>query len=328
MLSICREFLSDRWLRFDRGWCWYESVDPYRFRRATRKCIGSSSVYTIYQRNVWAGWEHTVCLCRWLHATGSCPQASTDLLLLPPLAMTWLGLGVVQSLVHYTESSQNYKALVVCRSRTVNNPHGNLLFSGVSIQAKPNLTIPTSSLTESSSLKTMWVVYIVFRASQRIGILRLVTRYLWTPLCYFVAILHCCPNPWVLVFGVGVSCWMSPSASWAPARCIRWPGFVLIRVSCRCVIDVMLLSWISCTRSIQTLITVFFASLHLLPLKIDILELRPQRNHCSLKYQGAERPNLQCVSCRPRFVCRMTSPKLSFIPEIWLYGFKGAVNRW
>ena len=40
------------------------------------------------------------------------------------------------------------------------------------------------------------------------------------------------------------------------ARCIRWPGFVLIRVTCRCVIDVMLLGWVCCTRLIRTLVTV------------------------------------------------------------------------
>ena len=46
------------------------------FRRVTEKCVGSSSIYPIYQRNVWAGWELTICLCKWLHSTGSCSQAS------------------------------------------------------------------------------------------------------------------------------------------------------------------------------------------------------------------------------------------------------------
>ena len=41
--------------------------------------------------------------------------------------------------------------------------------------------------------------------------------YLWTPLCYFFAILHSFSQSLSIVLPVGVSCWMSPSASWAPA---------------------------------------------------------------------------------------------------------------
>ena len=49
VLSICREFLSDHWQRV--------VVDSNRFRSATGKCVGFSSVYHIYLQNVWAGWE-------------------------------------------------------------------------------------------------------------------------------------------------------------------------------------------------------------------------------------------------------------------------------
>ena len=38
----------------------------------------------------------------------------------------------------------------------------------------------------------------------------------------------------------------------------------------------------------------------------------------SLKYQGVEGPNLQGVSCRPRFDCRMTFPILCLTPERWM----------
>ena len=54
-----------------------------RFRCATGKCLVSSSVYPVHQRNVWAGWEQTICMympiCRWLNGhtiPGSCTQAS------------------------------------------------------------------------------------------------------------------------------------------------------------------------------------------------------------------------------------------------------------
>ena len=44
----------------------------------------------------------------------------------------------MQWLVHDTESEQN-KGF---RTRTVNPPHGDLVLSGVSIRATPNLDIP------------------------------------------------------------------------------------------------------------------------------------------------------------------------------------------
>ena len=110
-------------------------------------------------------------------------------------------------------------------------------------------------------------------------------------------------------------------------RCIQWSGFALIGVSCRCVIDVVLLGLVSCTRLMQTLITVCSASFHLLLLEFDILKLRPLLIHWSLKYQGVEPPNSQGVSCRPKFECGMTFPYIVFDTGT-LDWFKGAVNRW
>ena len=125
---------------------------------------------------------------------------------------------------------------------------------------------PTSSawsLTASSHLKTMYVQGIVCRVSQRIGILRLVKRvFVDTSVllrCNF-SLKFCSPNPWVFYSAVGVSCWMY---------------FVLIRVYCSCVIDVMLLGWEFWTRIIRTLITICWASFHLLLLEFDISELQP-----------------------------------------------------
>ena len=97
--------------------------------------------------------------------------------------------------------------------------------------------------------------------------------------------------------------------------CIRWPGFVLFRVSCRFVIDVMLLCWVCCTRLIRILITVCSASFHLLLPEFDISEQRPQLIHRSLKYLGVERHNLHGVSCRPRFECGKTFLTLCLIPK-------------
>ena len=99
------------------------------------------------------------------------------------------------------------------------------------------------------------------------------------------------------------------------ARCIRWPLFALIRFSSRCIIDVMQLHSVCCSRLIRTLIIVCSVSFHLLMSEFDILELRLQLIHQSLKYQGVERPNLQGVSCQPRLVCEMTFPTLCLTPE-------------
>ena len=63
--------------------------------------------------------------------------------------------------------------------------------------------------------------------------------------CYYDLCI-CSPNRWVLFSGVGISCWMSPSASWAPgvfgAQALSWS------VSCHCVVDIMLRGYVCCTR--------------------------------------------------------------------------------
>ena len=106
--------------------------------------------------------------------------------------------------------------------------------------------------------------------------------------------------------------------SFSSARCIRCPDFALIRVSCRCVIYVMLLDCACCTRLIQTRITVSSVSFHLLLPEFDKLVLRPQLIHWSLKYHGEEHPNLQDISCRPWFEYGMTFLTLRLTPERWI----------
>ena len=93
--------------------------------------------------------------------------------------------------------------------------------------------------------------------------------------------------------------------------------------SCRCVVNVVWLGLVCCTRLIWTLITVCSASSHLLLLEFDIPELRPQLMHWSLKYHGVERPNLLSLSCRLRFDCGM-----ALFDTGMMDGFKGAANRW
>ena len=84
------------------------------------------------------------------------------------------------------------KALVISRSRSVNIPHGDLVLSGVSICASPNLDILGVKFERRLIFEDR-VRGVVSRVSQRIGILRLVK-------CAFVYIflLHSCCYAFVL----------------------------------------------------------------------------------------------------------------------------------
>ena len=67
------------------------------------------------------------------------------------------------------------KALVISRSRTVNIPHGDLVLSGVSIRASPNLDILGVKFNGKLTFED-YVRDVVSRVSRRIRILRLVKR--------------------------------------------------------------------------------------------------------------------------------------------------------
>ena len=86
----------------------------------------------------------------------------------------------------------------------------------------------------------------------------------------------------------------------------------LITVSCHCVIDVVLLDCVFCTRLIRTRIIVCSVSCHQLLLEFDIPEMLLQLIHRSMKCQCVERPNLQGVSCRPSSYMELAS-----LPCVW-----------
>ena len=119
-----------------------------------------------------------------------------------------------------------------------------------------NYTIPTSiflawSLTAGSPSKTKCAVLSLMSLNELVFWGWWIVS-LWTPLCCFVAIMnlfsqileYCSP-----VFGQ----LLNVIFSFSSARCIRWWGFVLFRLSCRCVIDVMMLQCVCCTRLICSL---------------------------------------------------------------------------
>ena len=169
------------------------------------------------------------------------------------------------------------KALVVCRSRTVSHPHGDLALSGVCIRACSRLDILDVKFVSKFTLKDH-MHGIISLVSQRIGILKLVKRVFVDSLCHFVAILHLFSKCLSIVLRCGGQL-LSVTFNLLSARCIRRQGFVSIRVSCRCVIDVVLLGFICCSRLIRTLITVCSASFHLLLPEFDILGLLIHWSH-------------------------------------------------
>ena len=160
-------------------------------------------------------------------------------------------------------NSNKIKVLVVSRSRTVNPPHGDMVFSAVSNCASPNLDILgvkfDSRLTFEDHVRD-----IVSRVSQRIGILRLVKRVFMDSSvllrCYYAFVLH---QSLIIVLQYG-GLLLNVIFSFSSARCIRLPWFAMIRLSSRCVIYVMLLHCVCCTKLIRTRIFVCSVSLHLL----------------------------------------------------------------
>ena len=107
VVPICTEFLSDRRQRVVVDGC-CDWVVPYYFWRATGGCIGFSSIYCIYQRNVWAVWEQTICLCRWPHYWQFFTSQQTALRLMPHLTGTWLGFrsGAITGALYWTVSKR------------------------------------------------------------------------------------------------------------------------------------------------------------------------------------------------------------------------------
>ena len=113
--------------------------------------------------------------------------------------------------------------------------------------------------------------------------------------------------------------------SFMSARCIQWPGFALIRVSCHCVIDVVLLDCVCCTRFILTRIIVCSVRCLLLLPEFGIV--------CSSSIRVWTVKVSNVPTCR----CFLLAGPSSHMWNDLLYtlfdigtvnGFKGAVNRW
>ena len=92
------------------------------------------------------------------------------------------------------------KAIVISRSRTVENPYGDLVLSGVCISASPNLDILGVKFDSKLTFEDM--CGIVPNVSHKILSCAWWNLDLWTPLCYFV-ILHLFSQSLSIVLGCG-----------------------------------------------------------------------------------------------------------------------------
>ena len=180
--------------------------------------------------------------------------------------------------------------------------------------------VPTStslawSLTTSSPSKTICVILFP-RVSERIGTLRLMKRIFVDASVYFLAILNLFSQSLSIVLRCG-----------AAAECHLQLLECQVYSVARLCHDQSLLSLYHrlCVAELSMLYKVNANSNHCLfnelssdSTRVRHTELRPQLIHWNLKYQGEETPNLQGVSCWPRFECGITFPTLRLTPECWM----------
>ena len=160
----------------------------------------------------------------------------------------------------------------------MNPPHDDLVLSWVSIRASPNPDILGMKFDSKLTFEDH-VRYIVSHISHRIGSLRLVKLVFVDTSVLF----HChCAFALVILEYIGLRCWgqlLNVTFSFPSARCLRWPSFVQIKVSCCCVIDVMFLDCVCCPSLIRNRSSVCSVSSYLLMPEFGIFELRLQLNH-------------------------------------------------
>ena len=296
-------------------------MDPNRFWRATGKRVGSSSVHPLYQWNARAGGEQTICLCWWLHISGSCSQASNR----PAVAASQnRDLARIQEWCnHWCIILNPYKtmALVVSRSRTANPPHGDLVLSGMSICVSPNLDILGVKFDSRLTFED-FARGIVSRVSQITGILRSV-KHVCADTSMLLRSYHAfSPNPSILeycspVWGSAAECDLKPLEHQVYSVAMLCPHQTFLSLCHR--------------RNVAALCMLYKVNSnsnhwkhreHLLPLFVQCASIcfchsstLPSCSHWSLMYQGVERPNLQGASCRPKLVCGMTFSTLCLTRE-------------
>ena len=120
---------------------------------------------------------------------------------------------------------------------------------------------------------------------------------LWTPQCCFVATMHLFSQSLSIVLLRGALL-LSVIFSFSSARCIRWRSFALIRLSCRCVIYVLLLHCVCCTRLIQTRIIVCHSSSRA-PASVRVRHTRAAAAAHPLEFEVSRCRSSQFARCFP-----------------------------
>ena len=302
LLSICTEFLSNRrqrvkvngaaseWIPIISGVPQGSELGPLLF------ILYSSEMYHLFENRLSAYSDDSTLLAI-IRKPADRPAGATSLNRDVDTIHEWCNHWCMLLNPNKTD------VLVISRSRTVNPPNGDLVLSGVSIQASPNFDVLGVKFDSKLSYEDH-VHGIVSRVSQRNIFLRSV-KHIFVNIsvllsCYFAFVLT--------VLSIILQCGtqlLNVIFSFMSVRCIRWPGFVLIRVSCRCIIDALWLGLVCCTRLIWTLICLF-SELLSASTRVRHTEMRQQLIHWSLKYQGVKRLNLLSLFNRLRFECWMT----------------------
>ena len=134
--------------------------------------------------------------------------------------------------------------------------------------------------------------------------------YLWVFVLTFDNVTECTAYP---------ECLFLQLAFGYSARCIRWLGFALIRLSC-CVIDVILLPCVCCKRLINSNNFICFCQSSTFP---------SCRCSSSIRVWSIKVKNVPIYKV---FTAGLDSylewPSLHCVWQGTLDGFKGAVNRW
>ena len=187
----------------------------------------------------------------------------TDLLLLPPLTGSWLGFrsGAIAGASYCTNEIHNCEL----SSWWLGPVWGfHLRWS------QPRYSWREVNLTAGSLSETMYQLLSLV-SLQELVFWGWWSVSSWTPICCFVGTMHLFSQSLSIVLRCeGQLLNVLFSFSISSNSCIRWTGFAMIRVSCRCVIDVMVLHSVCCTKLIRTRIIVCALSFHLLLSEFDI----------------------------------------------------------
>ena len=220
---------------------------------------------------------------------------------------------------------QHTLALVVSRSRTVSPPHCNLVLSGFLSELVPTSTSLAWRLTASSPSKTMCVVlFPVFL--RELVLWDWWSVYLWTPLCYFVAILHLFSQSLSTVLRCGGQL-QNVTFSFLNARCIRWPA--LCRSEFLSLCHLRHVAWLNRFYKVNSNSNhCLFSELPSASTRVRHTRAAAAASRWSLKYQGVERPNLLGLSYVPAQVRMLNDLPYTVLDTGTLHGFNGAVNRW